>query len=178
MSLPSNIRVNVGAPFPSQVSGAAFVAVTKANGIWTIAPNYALLGASPSISPTQVFVVFDPATGLYSLTNMGWENSYRTITAPGDVAVASTDLVILLNKTVGAATAIDLPASSSRNGLPVTAKDLKGDSNLNNITFVPASGETIDGFSAAAAAANGAAVIATDYGKKTLFPLTSGGWYL
>lgn len=103
--------------------------------------------------------------------------NYRIVTASGDVTVLSADNTIIMNKTVGAATNINLPTSASRQGIPVTVKDLKQDANTNNITFVPASGETIDGFSATAAATNGVAVISIENGSKTLYPLTSGGWY-
>lgn len=36
MTLPANIRVNVAAPFPVLVQGAAGIAVAKQNGVWTI----------------------------------------------------------------------------------------------------------------------------------------------
>lgn len=165
------------------MSGSSFIEVTKANGIWTIAPDYALLAEAISITQTQVLVVFDPITGFFNTVNasqliaMG-QNTYRIVTAAGDVSIQSADMVILMNKSVGAATNINLPLSSDRGGVPVTCKDFKGDSNINNITFVPSIGETIDGFSAADAITNGIALIDIAYGKKTLFPLTSGGWYL
>ncbi len=113
-----------------------------------------------------------------ALTVLQMFSAARQVTAAGSVTVGPADTVILLNKSVGAPTTINLPSSASRAGIPVTVKDLKGDAATNNITFVPASGETIDGFSAAAAAANGIALIDIDYGKKTLSPLTSGGWYI
>lgn len=180
MTLPASIRVNVRSPFPSRVQGAAFIQVTKANGIWTIAPNYELLAQAPSLTGTQVVVVFDPTIGQFSLlnaTNMAGNGPPRVVTAAGDVTVGATDIVILLDKTVGAATNINLPPSGSRSA-SVSVKDIKGDAHTNNITFVPAAGETIDGFSAAAAAANGTALIDINYGKKTVCPLSSGGWYV
>jgi hypothetical protein len=103
--------------------------------------------------------------------------NYRIVTASGDVTVRSSDNTILMNKAVGAPTNINLPTSASRNGIPVRVKDLKQDANTNNITFVPASGETIDGYSATAAAANGVALIDIDNDSKTVYPLASGGWY-
>jgi len=100
------------------------------------------------------------------------------ITAAGNVTVNTIQPVYILNKTVGAPTSILLPTAASRNLIPVTVKDYKGDANTNNITFVPNGTETIDGFSPAAAITNGSALIDINYGKKTLFPLLSGGWYL
>ncbi len=182
MTLPANIRVNANVPFPSRVSGASFIVVSKANGVWNIAPNYSLLAVIPP-TQTQEFVVYDPVTGAYGLLNVSTfltsnAGNYRLVSASGDVTITQFDVIILLDKTVGAATNVNLPLSSSRSGVPVTVKDLKGDANTNNITFVPTLSETIDGFSAAAAAANGVALIDINYGSKTLYPLTSGGWYL
>ena len=183
MTLPANIRINVRAPFPAIVAGAAFIQVSKANGVWTINPNYALLSPSISLTPTQIVALFDTATGIWTYATAtqliaAATGSYRTVTAAGTVTIIATDTTILLNKSPSGASTIQLPNSATRNGVPLTVKDLTGDANTNNITFVPAIGETIDGMSASAAAANGTAVISIDYGKKTLYPLSSGGWYV
>jgi hypothetical protein len=71
----------------------------------------------------------------------------RVITAAGAVTVsATTDYYICVNKTSGAATTVNLPASPAT-GLMYIIKDCKGDAATNNITVTPASG-TIDGASA------------------------------
>ena len=190
MSLPANIRVNVRAPFPSRVSGGGFLSITKANGIWNIETDYRILGAPVAITPTQVIAAQDTTNGLFCsigilnlinevvdvITSSG--SIYRIVNVAGDVTVGVTDFVILMQKTVGAPTNINLPTSASRGGMPVTVKDFKYDANTNNITFVPSSGETVDGFSAAAAAANGVAVIDINGDDKTLVPLSSGGWFV
>ena len=103
--------------------------------------------------------------------------SYTMVTAAGSYTVQTSDITILMNKTVGAATSIIAPTSASRSQ-PITVKDYKGDAATNNITFVPQTGETIDGFTAAQAVTNGLAVINTAYQKRTFAPLTSGGWYV
>ncbi len=182
MSLPANIRVNVRAPFPTRVQGSAFISVSKANGVWTIAPNYQLL-ANNVLTPTQIIAVQDISTGAWSfvyatLFVAAALANYRTITTAGIVTVLPTDNVLLFNKSPSGTSTINLPASATRSGAPVSAKDLTGDANTNNITFVPLSGETIDGFSASAAAANGVAVVDVNYGFKKLFPLAIGGWYV
>lgn len=102
---------------------------------------------------------------------------YTVVIASGNYTVLATDIRILMNKTVGAATSIILPTSASRSQ-PLTVKDYKGDANTHNITLVPQSGETFDGFSAAVAAANGVAVISIDGDSMTIYPLASGGWYV
>lgn len=185
MTLPASIRVNAQFPFPSLVKGSGPIIIAKANGIWTVGFTIAqlapmLVGSDPT---TKLVLIYDQVTGAFLQTTIATligaaANTYRIVTAAGNVAVLATDLVILMNKAVGAATSIVLPPSVQRNGAPLTVKDLKGDANANNITFVPDGVETIDGFDAATAAANGSALIDINYGKKTLYPLTAGGWYL
>ena len=67
----------------------------------------------------------------------------REVTAAGAITVVATDYIILVNKSVGAATTVNLPASPST-GQVFIIKDGKGDANSNNITIVPAAGN-IDG---------------------------------
>jgi hypothetical protein len=66
MTLPANIRVNVRVPFPALVQGGAFVTVAKANGIWSITPNYNLLAPAPAVTPTQLIAVQDANTGVWN----------------------------------------------------------------------------------------------------------------
>lgn len=68
----------------------------------------------------------------------------RTVVAAGAVTVGATDYIICLNKTVGAATTINLPATPATDRL-VVVKDCKGDANSNNITTKTTDGTTIDG---------------------------------
>ena len=145
MTLPVSIRVNVRAPFPTQVKGSAFITVAKANGVWTITPNYFSLGQDILVSPTQAVAVQDQLTGVFSWVSVqnlvsAALSSYRVITTPGTISVLATDLVLLFEKTSSGASTINLPASATRQGAPVTIKDLTGDANANNITFVPFSG--------------------------------------
>lgn len=185
MALPVSIRVNVRAPFPALVEGANFITVSKSNGVWTIEGDYAQLAplfATGDLS-SSLLAIYDPATKQFNTITVGQiisasTASYRIVTIAGDVTIGASDITILLNKAVAAPTNILLPTSASRNGTPVTVKDYAGVANTDNITFVPASGETIDGFTASQAAANGTALIDVNYGKKTLNPLTAGGWYL
>lgn len=93
----------------------------------------------------------------------------RVVTGPGVVVVSSSEGGVAINKAVGAATAVTLPAAASRAGLPVTVKDMKGDANANNITVTPAGGETIDGFATDVLDINGAA--------RTYRPI-AGGWLI
>ncbi|MGZ3723522.1 MAG: hypothetical protein ACXVA9_11355, partial [Bdellovibrionales bacterium] len=73
----------------------------------------------------------------------GLNTAVRVITAAGAVTVTTADYIICLNKTVGAATAVNLPASPGV-GDQYVIKDCKGDANTNNITVTPNAGN-IDG---------------------------------
>lgn len=198
MGLPVSIRQNLQTPFPALVQGGAYISVSKSNGKFTISVDYTKLLPLQTVpdATKKLVVINDVDTGVFNtfsvaaianaaaalVNTSGLSgailNNYRVVSAAGDVTILSTDSIILLDKSAGAPTNIVLPASASRQGVPVTVKDLKGDANTNNITFVPALGETIDGFSAADAVTNGLALVDVNYGKKQLFPLTSGGWYI
>jgi len=192
MTLPASIRVNTAAPFPSLVTSTAPVTIRKVNGIWTIGFSSASLAVmSPPAGnyPTDYVLVYDSIAGTFFNVSISQIIAAAAaaittvappptiVTAAGNYTVLAGDVIILMNKTVGAATNINLPTSASRLNVPVTVKDYKGDSSSNNIVFVANGTETIDGFSSAAALANGTSVIRTNYGVKTLNPLPSGGWY-
>lgn len=83
----------------------------------------------------------------------------RTVTAAGVVTVsATTDDIIVINKTVPAATTVNLPAIPTT-GLEFTVKDGAGNAAANRITLVPAAG-TIDGAATA--------VIGSDFAALTV----------
>lgn len=91
----------------------------------------------------------------------------RLVTAAGGVTVGSTDNVVVIRKTTGAATAVTLSQPSGAQHIII--KDGKGDANTNNITITPTS-STIDGA--------GTLVINTAYGKAELvYEPTDGRWY-
>jgi hypothetical protein len=72
-----------------------------------------------------------------------FKRGVRIVTVAGAITGLSTDNVIMVNKTVGAPTALALPASPTL-GCEIIVKDAKGDAFTNNITISPAVG-TIDG---------------------------------
>lgn len=73
----------------------------------------------------------------------GTVQTVRTVTAAGAASVTASDWVVIINKTSGAATTVNLPASPVT-GQRFVIKDGKGDAATNNITITPAAG-TIDG---------------------------------
>lgn len=69
----------------------------------------------------------------------------RLVTVAGAVTVVSDDSdIIVIDKTVAAATTVNLPSAAARTKA-VRIQDGKGDANTNNITVVPVSGEKIYG---------------------------------
>lgn len=76
-------------------------------------------------------------------TKSGIIRNVRFITAAGAVTVATTDDIIIIDKTVGAATTVNLVSAPTK-GTTFVIKDGKGDAAVNNITITPAAG-TIDG---------------------------------
>lgn len=181
MSLPAFIRVNVRTPFPSRVQGAAFIQISKANGIWTITPNYTILAPSVGLSGTQVIALYDTVSKTWSYTSalslLSVESIYRTAPGGSTITVLPSDVTILITGSPSSPTTIQLPNAATRGGAPVSVKDLTYLANTQNINFAPSLGETLDGFSAAAAITNGVASIAIDGGSKTFYPLVSGGWF-
>ncbi len=73
----------------------------------------------------------------------GTVQQIRVVTASGAVTVAASDFIVVVNKTTGAATTVNLP-SSPTSGQTFRIKDGKGDAATNAITITPAAG-AIDG---------------------------------
>jgi hypothetical protein len=95
--------------------------------------------------------------GSGTTTTTGMLLATRVVTAAGAVTVGATDDVVIVNKTVGAATTVNLPAGVTKRRYII--KDGKGDAAANNITITPAAG-TIDGAATL--------VINTNYGRATI----------
>lgn len=75
------------------------------------------------------------------------------------------DEVVVVKKTTGAATTINIPAAASSERPPLTIIDGKGDANTNNITITPASG-TINGAASLVLKDNYGAVTLMDNGSE------------
>lgn len=100
----------------------------------------------------------------------------REVTAAGAITATAVDEVILVNKTVGAATTVNLPTAASvlaqttRTTFLIVIKDHKGDAETNNITIVPNGAETIDG--------QASVVIASNKGAIAVRPVSGTGWVI
>lgn len=170
-SLPYNIRVNVNVPFPALVAGAAGIKVTKALGIWTIAPDYTVFPLVTAVAdPSNTYtLVWNAVTGLFTLVLLSAVPSIkvvRTLTAAGPYAALPTDEVLIIKQTAGAPFTVTVDWSARTK--PLRVVDGKGDAAANNITITPTTGQT------QLASVNYSYVIDGNGGSITLTPLPDG----
>lgn len=90
----------------------------------------------------------------------------RVVTAAGAATITTSDYVVVVNKTVGAATTVNLPGSPTA-GDTYVIKDGKFDAATNNITVTPAAG-TIDGAATYVMATNGQSITVVYSGSEWL----------
>lgn len=122
-------------------------------------------GPSQVVKQTTVGGPFTVA----QLTYADIQRTQQIKTTAGGVTVANTDELIVLNKTVGAATSVTLPLAANKLG-PVQVADFKGDAGTNNITVNRSGGDVFPGGLTSW-------VIAADGASATFSPLSDGsGW--
>lgn len=138
-------------------AGTVYVSNGNAGGSLKIGVTGAVNGINIDSSANVQFAGNISYTGS---TNAGYEIvKTRVVTGAGAVTVsATTDYIVVVNKSSGAATTVNLPSSPTA-GLTFVIKDGKGDAATNNITLTPAAG-TIDG--------QATIVMATNYESQTL----------
>jgi hypothetical protein len=172
MTLPANIRVNMGAPFPALVKGAGPIAISKQNGIWTVSLNFAAVGQAQTVpDPANTYVlVWNALTGVFTLVLMSSVSGNKVVkTLTGVGALASpyaalpTDEVLIVKQAAGAAFTITVDWSQRLK--PLRIVDGKGDALVNNITITPAAGQS------QMASLNYSYVIDGNGGSITLTPL-------
>jgi Ca2+/Na+ antiporter len=107
MSLPANIRINMGAPFPALVKGSAPIAISKVAGIWNVLLSY--LGFAPANAvpnpASSVVLVQDQLTGVFyalPLSQVFASKVVKTLTAAGPYAALPTDEVLIVKQLVAA----------------------------------------------------------------------------
>ena len=174
MTLPANVRVNVGAPFPALVQGSGLVTVSKSNGIWTLGFSIAGLGIQvPPVGslPTDYVIAYDAVAKAWFLVSLATllARTQRSITA-GPVAIATNDRILNLN--LGSSLTITLPGYATRFGVGLTFKDVGKQATANPITIAAAAGETIDGNASVPLNTNGQSI--------ALVPANDGvntGWF-
>jgi hypothetical protein len=176
MAAVANVRVNVQAPFPAMVTSSGPITLTKLNGVWTVGFSIAVLAAQiPPVAnyPNDFLIVYDATAQAFfkiSLSSLGANGArtQRSVTAT-PIVIGPSDQILNCNINVAAACA--LPPSASRNGVPLTFKDVGAQFAAHNLTITPNGAETIDG------AAN--LVLSTNRAGVTLVPFNDGvntGW--
>jgi hypothetical protein len=122
---------------------------------WNATPSrVSFYEANGAVTPLELYMDATARTK----TGGGRILAQRVVTAAGAITVATSDDVIIVNKSVGAATTVNLFATPAA-GTRLIIKDGKGDALANNITITPAAG-TIDGAATL--------VILTNYGFATI----------
>ena len=133
---------------PTQIVGGTGIAVAKSVGVYEVGLDYSDLVELISFDASQkLFVVYDRTTGEWNQVSfaslIAAGQTYQIIDT-GDCTVQPNDGLIIINKTVGAATTVTLPASASKVG-KVKVVDWKGDAGTNNITVNPNGSEKFNG---------------------------------
>lgn len=103
----------------------------------SLVPEYRMLKATSS-----KLIYEDAQQNIITVTPNSGSN-VRVVTTAGAVTIVLSDSIVIVNKTVGAATITNLPPEPAT-GVQYTIKDGKGDAATNNITLTPAAGN-IDG---------------------------------
>lgn len=146
------LKLKVLPKIPARIVGTDGIAVSLAGGIYTIALDEAtLLTIANLVAATS-----------------GLVGELRVVTGSGSVVISSTEGGVAINKTVGAATTVQLPLAAPRNGVAVIVVDMKGDALSNNITVLAAGAETINGAASA--------VLNSNKQAATFRPISGVGW--
>lgn len=119
------LKLKFRTQFPALVTAASPLTLEKTGLEYDFGLDIDLLRAS-----------LDP---IYALSG-----TYQIITAAGNVTVAITDVLIILNKTVSQVTAVNLPPSATKLG-KVKIVDWKGDSGSFTITVNNSGSEKFNG---------------------------------
>ncbi|MBR2118493.1 MAG: hypothetical protein IJ935_07445 [Afipia sp.] len=145
---PSGLKLKGAAGFGLPLIGRIGLLFQKIGGIWYGDLDYSQFAEITSFDATQkLFAVYDRTTGVWnrvsfaSLIVAGQTMQYVTA---GDVVVQPTDGLIIIDKTVGAATSVTMPASTAKVGR-CKIVDFKGDASTNPITTGLAGSDKFNG---------------------------------
>lgn len=165
------LKLKVSTRIPAMLRGRTGIAIEIANGVWSFDLDYTGFDELAAFTAAdKLFAVYDRGTGEWnqvSLATLLAATQTQQIITTGDCTVAAADGLIIINKTVGAATTVTLGAASAKIG-PVKISDFKGDAGTNNITINAAGSDKFSGNLSSW-------VIGADTGSIVLHP-TTGGW--
>lgn len=148
ISSPS-LKLAMRPVYPLTVKAGIGIGISAAAGTYTFGLDYSALVELTAYDPTQkLFAVYDRVTGIWNQISLAsilsGSQTVQIVTAAGDVTVQPNDGLIILNKVVGAATNVIMPAAATKVGR-LKVVDWKGDADVNNITIVPNGTEKIQG---------------------------------
>jgi hypothetical protein len=172
--MATKLKIRTLPRFLSSIFAGTGTAIRKDGLATYIDLNWSLFGRAGSYDPSaqQVLIqsTLDSSFQTATIAQLISASQTQQIkTSAGSVNVAANDGLIILNKTVGAATTVNLPASSNKVG-PVKIVDWKGDAGTNNITIALVGSDKLNGnLTTWTIAADGASVVCT--------PLSDGSGY-
>jgi len=118
-------------------------------------------------SATWNTIFTDISTALTQLGEASWLQAPRVISSPGNITVAATDNVIMVQANVGT---IVLPACATKQGPVRIMGAASGNFGTNNCVVIPNGVETLSGL--------GSLVLRTNYQVASFYPMSSGGYVI
>lgn len=163
------------APLKSDRAGASGIAnpgTADAEGFFSFHVTggaYQIIATSGAFTQTWRYVAIGTAAETDSPVGVT-----RVHTAAGAATVAATDECLVIKKTVGEATSVNIPAAAARNGVDVIVKDGRGDADTNAISFSFSGSENCDGIGGGDSPG---LEIRTPYGHIWMRPYPDGSGY-
>lgn len=145
------IKVKLIPKFPSSVTGDIAIKVVKANGAYTIEPDYSGLSALTAFDPSQEQVlVYNPITTAWNIISLATlinnaGSSVRVVTEAGDITVGVNTRVLIMNRTANESPSkINLPAASLKVG-DILCVDWKGNAGTFPHTIYTSGSDKLNG---------------------------------
>lgn len=164
--MATKLKLRVLPKFMAAIFAGTGTAVRKDGLATYIDLNWSLFALAGSYDPSaQQVLIQSTVDGSFQLATIAQviaaSQTQQIKTAAGNVNVALNDGLIVVNKTVGGATTVTLPASSSKVGA-VKIVDFKGDAGTNNITIALTGSDKLNGnLTTWTIAADGGSIVCT-----------------
>lgn len=172
--MATSLKARIRTMLPAVLQSGVGIVVTKLGLIYQITMDWSSLSSLIAYDSSAQQIItrstVDGSFAILTITQVLTASQTQQIkTSAGDVNVSTTDGLIIVNKTVGGATNVNLPLASSKVG-PVKVVDWKGDAGTNNITVNVTGTDKFNGNSTSM-------IIAADRASLVLTPLSDGSGY-